>query len=92
MIPTFNATRLLRAFKQAIDSIETAISATKNFDPARSTRCFRLALSDLGEPPFLPLLVRALQPLAPSVGLEVVQLDSETKVADLAITFSNTVF
>lgn len=77
MIPTFNATQLFHAFKRALDSIETAISATRNFDPTQSTRCFRLALSDLGELYFLPFLVKELQTIAPSVALEIVQLDSE---------------
>lgn len=77
MVPTFNATQLFHAFRNALDSIETAISATRNFDPAVSTRCFRLALSDLGEHHFLPFLVKELQAIAPSVALEIVQLDSE---------------
>lgn len=77
MVPTFNATQLFHAFRNALDSIETAISTTRNFDPTRSTRCFRLALSDLGEHHFLPFLVREFQAIAPSVALEIVQLDSE---------------
>ncbi|MFM0060177.1 LysR family transcriptional regulator [Paraburkholderia phytofirmans] len=77
MVPTFNATQLFHAFRNALDSIETAISATRNFDPVVSTRCFRLALSDLGEHHFLPFLVKELQAIAPSMALEIVQLDSE---------------
>jgi DNA-binding transcriptional LysR family regulator len=77
MVPTFNATQLFHAFRNALDSIEKAISATRNFDPAVSTRCFRLALSDLGEHHFLPFLVKELHAVAPSVALEIVQLDSE---------------
>lgn len=77
MIPTFNATQLFQSFKAALDSIESAISATRQFDPSQSTRCFRLALSDLGELYFLPMLVRELQRAAPSVALEIVRLDSE---------------
>lgn len=77
MVPTFNATQLFEAFKRALDGIETAIAATRQFDPLQTTRRFRLAMSDLGELYFLPLLVRELQASAPSAGLEVVQLDSE---------------
>ncbi|AUT75083.1 LysR family transcriptional regulator [Paraburkholderia hospita] len=77
MVPTFNATQLFNAFKSALDSIETAISTTRQFDPTGSNRCFRLALSDLGELHFLPFLVRELQAIAPSVELEIVQIDSE---------------
>ncbi|WP_321886486.1 LysR family transcriptional regulator [Paraburkholderia bannensis] len=81
MIPTFNASQLFLAFKAALDSIESAISATRRFDPSQSNRCFRLALSDLGELYFLPMLVREFQKQAPSVALEIVQLDSE-KISD----------
>jgi DNA-binding transcriptional LysR family regulator len=77
MVPTFNATQLFGSFKSALDSIKAAISSTHRFHPGRSTRCFRLALSDLGELHFLPLLVRELQQIAPSVGLEIVEIDSE---------------
>lgn len=75
MVPTFNATQLFNSFKGALESIEAAIAATREFDPTRSERSFRLALSDLGELYFLPLLVRELQSVAPSVGLEIVQID-----------------
>ena len=77
MVPTFNATQLFHAFRNALESIEVAISATRQFDPQLSKRSFRLALSDLGELYFLPLLVRELKRIAPQVGLEIVQIDSE---------------
>jgi len=76
MVPTFNATQLFSSFKAALNSIESAISATRQFDPSRSERTFRLALSDLGELYFLPILVREFQAIAPFVGLEIVQIDS----------------
>jgi DNA-binding transcriptional LysR family regulator len=77
MVPTFNATQLFQSFRDALDTIEAAISATRQFDPNRSTRTFRVALSDLGELYFLPPLVQELKRTAPHVGLEVVQMDSE---------------
>ncbi|WP_343743040.1 LysR family transcriptional regulator [Herbaspirillum huttiense] len=77
MLPTFNATQLFATFKGAIDNIQDAISAARQFDPSSSTRRFRIALSDLGESHFLPYLVRELESIAPSVGLEVIQIDSE---------------
>ncbi len=77
MVPTFNATQLFQSFRGALDTIEAAISATRHFDPRESTRTFRLALSDLGELYFLPPMVQELKRIAPHVGLEVVQMDSE---------------
>lgn len=76
MVPTFNATQLFNSFKEALSSIESAISATRQFDPTHSERSFRLALSDLGELYFLPFLIKEFQAVAPSVGLEIVQIDS----------------
>jgi DNA-binding transcriptional LysR family regulator len=87
MIPTFNATQLFQAFKSSLDNIEAAISATRHFDPTQSTRCFRLALSDLGELHFLPFLVREFQRVAPSMALEIVQLDSD-RIAEWLTTGS----
>ncbi|MBN3809977.1 LysR family transcriptional regulator [Paraburkholderia sp. Ac-20347] len=81
MVPTFNATQLFNTFKAALNSIDSAISATREFDPKKSERTFRLALSDLGELYFLPLLIRELQDIAPSVSLEIVQIESDL-VAD----------
>ncbi|QBR03735.1 LysR family transcriptional regulator [Paraburkholderia pallida] len=77
MVPTFNASQLYTAFRSALNEIERAIVATRNFVPEQSDRCFRLALSDLGEHYLLPLLVRELQQVAPGIKLEIVQLDSE---------------
>ncbi|WP_040125116.1 LysR family transcriptional regulator [Paraburkholderia xenovorans] len=77
MAPTFNASQLYETFRQALDRIEGAIAATRYFDAATSTRCFRIALSDLGELYFLPRMVERLQRTAPGVELEVVQLDVE---------------
>jgi DNA-binding transcriptional LysR family regulator len=77
MVPTFNATQLFTAFKSGLETIEAAISSTREFNPRASVRVFRLALSDVGELHFLPILVRELQQIAPSVGLEIVQIDTE---------------
>jgi DNA-binding transcriptional LysR family regulator len=77
MEPTFNASQLYETFRQALDRIEGAIAATQSFVAATSNRCFRLALSDLGELHFLPRIIERLQRAAPSVELEIVQLDLE---------------
>ncbi|WP_260854448.1 LysR family transcriptional regulator [Paraburkholderia sp. BCC1884] len=87
MVPTFNATQLFHAFSDAIGSIEGAIAATRQFDPSKSTRRFRVAMSDLGEFYFLPFLVREFLTVAPYVGLEIVQLDSE-RISESLVTGS----
>jgi DNA-binding transcriptional LysR family regulator len=77
MEPTFNASQLYETFRQALDLIEGAIAATQNFVPGTSTRCFRLALSDLGELYLLPRMIERIQRIAPGVEMEVVQVDVE---------------
>ena len=77
MVPTFNATQLFQSFRGALDEIEHAISSARVFSPTVSSRCFRVAMSDLGELYFLPLLIPELQRAAPSVELEIVQLDTD---------------
>lgn len=76
MVPTFTATQLYTRFKGALEQIEGAILSTRRFVPDQSNRCFRLAMSDLGELYFLPRVVDELQRIAPFVELEIVQLDS----------------
>nr|WP_256581263.1 MULTISPECIES: LysR substrate-binding domain-containing protein [unclassified Pseudomonas] len=68
-------TQLYSSFRSSLSDIERAIALTKKFDPLQSKRCFRLALSDLGEVFFLPHILKALQTLAPQVELEVIQVD-----------------
>jgi DNA-binding transcriptional LysR family regulator len=75
MQPTRLATQLYTGFKDAAHSIETSVAEAKKFDPHRSTRQFRLALSDLGEMAFLPRLMDRLNSLAPNIELEIIPLE-----------------
>jgi DNA-binding transcriptional LysR family regulator len=75
MAPTFFATQLYDKFRHALSDIETAIESARNFDPATSTRRFRLALTDMGELYFLARIVDILREKAPWVELDVVMLD-----------------
>jgi len=77
MAPTFFATQLYEKFRHALSDIETAIESARNFDPARSTRRFRIALSGMGELIFLARIVETLREKAPSAELDVVMLDME---------------
>ena len=77
MQPSFVATQLYAKFRSSLSEIEKAIAQTSNFEPQNSTRCFRLALSDLGELFFLPYILAAIRTEAPGVELEVLQVDVE---------------
>ena len=77
MAPTFFATQLYDQFRHALSDIERAIESARNFDPARSTRRFRIALSGMGELIFLARIVEMLREKAPLAELDVVMLDME---------------
>jgi DNA-binding transcriptional LysR family regulator len=77
MQPTFQAIQLYAKFRYSLAEIERAIAQTSHFEPRLSTRCFRLALSDLGEVFFLPYILKALKAAAPKIELEIIQIDIE---------------
>lgn len=72
MQPTSLSSQLYLSLSHSLSEIEKAISLTKKFDPLTSKRCFKLALTDLGEVFFLPSILESLKYRAPSVELEVI--------------------
>jgi DNA-binding transcriptional LysR family regulator len=81
VVPTFFATQLYEKFRKAVSEIEGAVESTRKFDPHLSSRRFRLAMSDIGETTFLPLIMAALAKIAPDVGIDIVAVDV-TKLAE----------
>lgn len=77
MAPTPYADELYAKVRQSLSHIDEAVDAVVGFDPATSTRRFRIALSELGEVGFLPLIMAAVRARAPGVHLEVVPFDPE---------------
>ncbi|MGP5174361.1 LysR family transcriptional regulator [Psychrobacter immobilis] len=74
--PTKLAQTLHPSFSKAMGDIQEAILSAKTFDPASSTRVFRLGLSDLGEICLLPSLISYLSQYAPSIKIEVEEINS----------------
>ncbi|KAF1054491.1 MAG: PCP degradation transcriptional activation protein [Stenotrophomonas maltophilia] len=72
--PTFVAEQLYGTLREALTRIEGAVQSTRQFDPASTERCFRIALSDLGELGFLPLMLARLNQEAPRAEVEVLPL------------------
>lgn len=79
MEPTPYAQQLAGPLAQALDTLRDALNVRASFDPATSTRCFTVAMSDVGETYFLPVLMDALAREAPKVTLRC------TSVADTAL-------
>lgn len=74
MAPTPYALQLAGPVAAALDGLQQALQVRASFDPARSTRRFTVAMTDVGEMYFLPVLVDQLSLQAPQVTLEVVSV------------------
>lgn len=68
--PTPRAERLAQAVRQALETLQVAMSEAQSFDPLQAHQRFRIHLSDIGEARFLPPLMQALRERAPHVQLE----------------------
>ncbi|MBD8494325.1 LysR family transcriptional regulator [Pseudomonas syringae] len=75
MEPTARAHEILRHLTPALDAMSTALSLTREFDPALSTLTFRIGLSDDVEFGLLPALLHALRQEAPGIVLVVKHAD-----------------
>jgi len=71
MQPTPTALELAEIVGRALDTVREALRHAEQFDPAISTRTFRLSLSDAGELAYLPPICEELGQRAPNVKLQV---------------------
>ena len=85
MQPTAYALRIAPAVTQALDLIGGALATAQDFDPVNSQRSFTLAMSDVGQIYFLPLLMETLACEAPQVSLRIVGLNA----AELPLAMSD---
>ncbi len=83
MEPTPYALQLAQPVAAALDMLQQALNVRAAFDPRSSTRNFVLALTDVGEMYFLPVLVDALRRLAPHVTLQVVNVTQTSFKEDM---------
>lgn len=84
MSPSPMGEQVYRQFRDALTHIDATLQASQSFDPRRSHRVFRVAMSDLGGLCFLPPLLAHLQEKAPKANLELVQVPVRELVDDLA--------
>lgn len=94
MRPTPRADQLAVAVATALETLERALLEAEVFDPRRSSKTFRLHMSDMGEGVFLPGLMHDVRGVAPGVRVdsfqfEVGQIEDalETGGLDFAIGF-----
>lgn len=73
--PTRRSTELARVFRRSVMDIDDIAAAGRSFDPATTSRVFRLCLTDIGEVSFLPAIMTGLLREAPHAGIEVTPMD-----------------
>jgi DNA-binding transcriptional LysR family regulator len=72
MEPTRRAREMIGPIRRILQTVDEELLAPPVFDPATSSKEFRLALSDIGEGIYLPLAIRSIQYAAPSISLRTV--------------------
>jgi DNA-binding transcriptional LysR family regulator len=83
MEPTPYALQLAEPVAMALDGLQQALNVRAAFDPASSTRSFTIAMTDVGEMYFLPVLVDALTRSAPGVTLQVLSVTQASLKEDM---------
>lgn len=73
MEPTPFARALAEPLNGALATLAGALERRDSFDPATSRRAFRIAMTDIGEIYFMPVLVRTLAEAAPGVTVSTVR-------------------
>ena len=83
MVPTPYATEFYPTVHDSLARIDGAVDAVRGFEPGRSTHRFRMALSELGEMRYLPLIVAGVRAEAPAVAVDVTPLDNDLLLEQL---------
>ena len=74
MQPTARAIAIEPVVRDVLERVRHDVLMPGGFDPARSRRVFRLAMSDIGESYFAPPLLKAIQARGPELGLHVLSV------------------
>ena len=84
MEPTPYALQLAEPVAMALGGLQQALQVRAAFDPQTSSRSFTIAMTDVGEMYFLPVLIDALNRSAPGVTLQVVSVTQALLKDDMA--------
>lgn len=93
MEATPHAGGLVGPVREALRLLEMTLGRQAAFEPARSDRAFRIAMTDISQSVLLPTLLNHLRTAAPSIRIDVLEITGETPRmlesgdADLAIGF-----
>ena len=84
MVPTATAHALIGPVRRALKEIEGSLNELKQFDPASSTRAFRIGMRHIVESATLPGLAQRVRAQAPRVQLAAVHHDRDALHGALA--------
>src|SRR5205823_2556510 len=72
MVPTPLADRLIGPIEEGLSYFNQAVDQGRTFEPATSTRSFRIAVNDIGQLVMMPTLLAEARSLAPGIRFETV--------------------
>ena len=84
LVPTPRAIELAESARSILQGVDAMAAGARPFEPAMSTRTFRIAMTDYAEFVLLPTLVRRLHREAPGVNIAVMPFDGRTQADALA--------
>ena len=84
MLPTPRAQNAIADVRQALQALQHALADQPAFDPAASTREFRICMTDISEVVLLPRLLNHLREVGPGIRLQIAKIspDSPAELAD----------
>jgi DNA-binding transcriptional LysR family regulator len=84
MVPTPRAQNAIEDVRRSIQALQHALADQPVFDPAGSTREFRICMTDISEIVLLPRLLNHLREIGPGIHLEISKIspDSPAELAD----------
>ncbi|MGI4843437.1 MAG: LysR family transcriptional regulator [Janthinobacterium lividum] len=84
MLPTPRAQNAIADVRQALQALQHALADQPVFEPAASTREFRICMTDISEVVLLPRLLNHLREVGPGIRLQIAKIspDSPAELAD----------
>lgn len=93
MVPTPRAQNAIAEVRRAVQALQHALADQPVFDPAASTREFRICMTDISEVVLLPHLLNHLRQTGPGIRVEISKISQDTPAGladggvDLAVGF-----
>lgn len=83
VVPTRAAMQLYGETSHLVCAAELAVARVAHFDSLTTTAIFRIALTDIGQMGFLPVLIQSMRTQAPNASMEVISPNTATVVPQL---------